>query len=351
MVKSNLLPALAFARRFAGDRRGGVGVAFAASAAVMIAAIGAAVDYNYAVSARTRLQAALDAGVLAGVVEALPGQRVVAAERAFAANIAGAPIGAARAQFVTQADDAFAGTATGVASNSLMRAFSPASDLRVAATAEARRTVVATPGSVTINVGSAKGWFWKRMTLWARERGGAADRLLATYTYQPTSLYNWGTGTNTGPFGQPITLGANYVYAYFKLEVSPDGCPLDMAAAHPEAMTGSDTTWYEPWVCVPLGRGVTKTARPYTFATNDPLTSNHLFVNGRMLPYGSTASILDLAACGQTWTHAWEDTERYDMSNYDLALAWRTQDVEYRVTAGPCVTNTALSSVTPRLRR
>jgi len=53
-------------KRFAGHRNGSVAILFALSSAVILLAVGIAVDYSLAVSTRDKMQAALDAAVIAG---------------------------------------------------------------------------------------------------------------------------------------------------------------------------------------------------------------------------------------------------------------------------------------------
>lgn len=60
---------LALARRFGSDRRGNVGIAFGIALAPLIVAGGVAVDYSRVSGARSTLQAALDAGVVAAATE------------------------------------------------------------------------------------------------------------------------------------------------------------------------------------------------------------------------------------------------------------------------------------------
>jgi Flp pilus assembly protein TadG len=53
-------------KRFAEDRNGSVAILFALSSAAILLAVGIAVDYSLAVSTRDKMQAALDAAVIAG---------------------------------------------------------------------------------------------------------------------------------------------------------------------------------------------------------------------------------------------------------------------------------------------
>jgi Flp pilus assembly protein TadG len=72
-------------KRFAGNRNGGVAILFALSSAVILLAVGIAVDYSLAVSTRDKMQAALDAAVLAGA-EASPANAITVATNYFASD-------------------------------------------------------------------------------------------------------------------------------------------------------------------------------------------------------------------------------------------------------------------------
>ena len=72
---------------FKSDQSGAVGLLLALAAIPLLLVIGAAVDYGKSMTAKTRLQAALDAGALAAAASELPEQdRVTLAENVFRQN-------------------------------------------------------------------------------------------------------------------------------------------------------------------------------------------------------------------------------------------------------------------------
>lgn len=76
--------AVLLARRLGHDRRGNTAVMFAIAALPVLGAVGAGVDYSRSASLQARMQASLDASLLAGL--RVQGQEVATARQTFAAN-------------------------------------------------------------------------------------------------------------------------------------------------------------------------------------------------------------------------------------------------------------------------
>jgi Flp pilus assembly protein TadG len=96
--------------RFMRHRKGGVTILFALSSAVILLAVGIAVDYSLAVSTRDKMQAALDAAVLAGA-EASQANAINVANSYFASD-APSIAGAVTPSFSFTGSGAFTGSAT-----------------------------------------------------------------------------------------------------------------------------------------------------------------------------------------------------------------------------------------------
>lgn len=332
-----------------GDESGVVAVIFAVAAIPVVLMIGAAVDYQRAVTARSRMQSALDAAVLSGVKQTLPADRIKSASAAFDANVAGLGLSYA-ASFSQNPDGTFSGRVDGQTPTAFMRAInvptiSVGAKSRAAAGASANM-----PTSLTFTALTAKGWFWKNVTLWVHHPGDAADTALANFTYQPNTLLNGGSGVLTGPFGSAIALGSNYDKIYLTMTVMDDGCAPGMAPAHPEAIDGLDTTYWDTYQCLAENPpSVVKTHAGYSFASNDPATANHLFVDGKQLAVGTVIPPTGLAKCNASVNHGWEDSKLWNPSDPQNVDAWSSQDFEFNVTGGPCASNTAMILAQPRL--
>lgn len=326
-------------RPFAKASGGSVAVVFGLMAVTLAIGVGAAVDLMRASNYRGQLQAAADAAALAGAA-ASAASRDTIANTVLQSNLAGSGV-SGTGTWVTNANGAFTGTVAGQVQTTFMK-IAHITDIGVAATATAGIIREIVPTSVTFTLNYAKGFYWKKVTLWAHHPGDAANTLLATYTYQPDNLNGEGTGTTTGPLGSAITLGANYDAAHLEMEVSPDGCAPGHAPEHPEALTG-DSTYFQPFTCVPVGvNGAVKTATPYTLKTNDPATANHLFIDGAQLSANSTATVASLFKCGSSVNHEWEDMRDYVTGEDGNVGAWATQDIKFRVQSDNCAPSAAL---------
>lgn len=207
-------------------------------------------------------------------------------------------------------DDSITIRATGSSSNAFagILGYSTVA-LRVERQCNATPAPAAAPGKITFKLDYAYGWYWKRVSLWVHKPGEAADTQIASMVYQPTNkggANGRGTGSVTGSLDQTLDLGV-YDKIYLKMEVSTNGCPPGQSPK-PNGRCDSGNS-----------------GSVYSYRTDDPGTSDHLFVNGKQLPANSSASALQLFKCGQTVSHAWED-----------GGGWAQQDIGFTVTASNC---------------
>lgn len=339
MVRRIRVSELRKIRAFAMSERGSVALAFGLMAMTLVLGAGAAIDLMRASNYRGQLQAAADAAALAGVA-ARGASRASVADTVLQSNLAGSGVSGSGA-WTTNADGSFTGTVAGQVKTLFMK-IARINDINVAATATAGLVNEISPTSVTFTLNYAKGFYWKKVTLWTHTPGDAGDTLRATYIYQPDDLRGEGSGSTTGPLGSAITLGTNYDSAHLEMEVSPDGCAPGYAPEHPEALAG-DTNYLHPFTCVPVGQNsAVKTVTTYTLKTNDPATADHLFIDGTQLSKGATAAVSSLFKCGGSVTHMWEDMLDYVSGADGNSGAWATQDIRFIVQSDYCGANTAL---------
>jgi Flp pilus assembly protein TadG len=93
------------------DRRANVAIIFALCATPIFAVIGCSIDYARAISVRDRMQAAIDAAVLAGRNEKVSTQ-IATATAYFESNVARHPGTTVTSAFTRNSDGSFSGTAT-----------------------------------------------------------------------------------------------------------------------------------------------------------------------------------------------------------------------------------------------
>ena len=363
-------------RSFAQNKSGGVATTFAITMIPAMALIGAAADYGQANDDKVRLQAAVDAAVLAG--EAAPAaNRVAVATAVFNSNISSSKdfvlttanlTGNTTATFSANSDGTFSGAASATITTGVMGA---AMAMNVAS--KANPGVAQTASNVTFTLTGGYGWYWKQVNLYKHEPGATSDTLVASYTYQPVDLsYQGGRGDGTvtaqflsngamvtGFVNTAVSLGSTYDNAYMTMTVYSDGCGPGMA---PETAQSTSTTNV---VCVASGTQTTtqtrwgeqqtvtytKTATPVVYSTNDPTTSNHLFIQANGvntdMPLGQKVSVFTLLPCGQTVQHSWEDTPWNASQGY--GGSWSQQDIFFSVQTTACATNANFQSGQPYL--
>jgi hypothetical protein len=361
-------------RRFCREDAGQVAIIFGLTAAAAAFSMGAAIDYTRAVGARSKLQASVDAALLAAT-KAPAAQRVSAATTILQAHLAGSGISATwRVSPSLNADGSITGVAAGSISTTAL-GIARITELPVAASATAKivQKTVQSPASMTFTLTGASGWYWKEVDLYTHLPGATSDMLLASYIYQPTNLNNSGTGTVTaqfssgvgsgmlaGPVDTPVSLGSGYDKAYLVMTVYSDGCAPGYGPKYPNF--GSNSSYWNPFVCLPVGstwtststnrygqtvtttNTVTKTTSPVQYSTDDAATAHNLFVNDVALPNNVKPNFFSLFNCGQTTTHDWEDTPWGN----PLPGTWSQQDIHFTI-ASTCAANTNIAGAGPVL--
>lgn len=331
------------------DQRGAISAAFALTGLVATMLVGASIDYGRSVGAQQKLQAAVDAAMLAAL-QAPSANRTTVATQILNASLSASGIDASWSQAPTQNfDGSFTGVARANVSTIFMK-IARVNTMTISASATVELPAAQTASSVSFSLTGAYGWWWKKVELYIHTAGAASDTLLASYVYQPVTLSaesGRGTGTTTASFltggamvagavNTGVGMGSSYDNAYLKMTVYTDGCGPGMAGY--TTSSGSVTTQN----CVASGTRVqtgtnrygqptyttyTKTANPTVYSTNSASTAQYLFVNGTQLPANSTPTIFTLLPCSQTSTHAWED-----------GGGWAQQDIFFSV-ATTCSAN------------
>ena len=123
-------------RRFWRARDGQISMIFAISIIPIVVAIGAAVDFSKSSDTKTQLQKAIDAAVLAGVVQP-SGQQISTASAVFKGDFGGRFGTGATASFTSNNDGSLAGTATATVNTSFLNVMGTTS-LGVTASATAK---------------------------------------------------------------------------------------------------------------------------------------------------------------------------------------------------------------------
>jgi Flp pilus assembly protein TadG len=293
--------------RLAKDRSGNFATLTALIAVPLVAGAGMAVDYGSAIYQRTNLQEIADGAALAGG-KIFDGTNLAAAQ-------------AEATRFITAYADttpanlSYTITANGrILSVNLIGAV-PTNLMRIAAInsvnigVNSQATAPAKPDIVTLTPTQAQGWYYKVITIRVVRPNSTAETVVGTVTYQPTTHNNDGQGTMTASPSGPITLG-QYTKLVLQMDVKDDGCPLGKSPA---------TTYDNSVKCNSSGSSSTK--YDLTLRTDDPNTSNYLFVDGSELPKGVTLPIENYFGCQAAQHHAWEDGGGWDRQDFFYTIS------------------------------
>jgi Flp pilus assembly protein TadG len=298
--------------KFLKDRSGATAVTFGLLLVPLLGMTGLAVDYSLASNERSKLQNAADSAALAGASIFIGTNSAQAEARARAYLKANLGEQAANAVTINFKADKQLVTVSlnGQSGTTFMRVLNKNSvPIGVTATALAPLK----PTTATIKVDAVYGYWFKRVTIVAVKNG--VETVVGTVVYQPTD-HNGEGGRGIGTTVpapdqmQTITLG-DYTSVYLKMEVNTSGCDI--------GYKNKDTS-ARMVVCE---KDKNKTSYDSTLRTDDSQTVNHLFVDGKQLPLGSTPPLTDIFSCdGGTHKHAWED-----------GGGWPNQDFFYTVTS------------------
>lgn len=307
----------------ANDRGGNFALMTAIILPVVLVAGGSAVDLSVALSEKSRLQDIADGAVLAGggvfdgtnfSTAKSMAEKFIAAQTTGAldeeTNNAGAKpdekIAVLRYK-VRAKDNTLTVTMTKPVPTSLMKIASiDAVNVSVAASALSPMK----PEKITFTPTKAQGWYYKKISILVTRKGQTTEEVVGTVTYQPTTQANGGSGTYVANPTGVIDLGS-YTNLALRMDIKEDGCDIGKKAT----LKNSQVT------CT---NDTDKKYKTYNnvLRTDDPATSNHLYVDGKQVPLGVRASLEKYFGCTKMQNHAWED-----------GGGWERQDFFYTVTA------------------
>ncbi len=290
----------------AGDRGGNFSTMTALLAVPLVAAAGMAVDYSSAIFQRANLQEIADGAALAGG-KVFDGTNLATAQAEASRFIAAyADTTPANLSYTITANGrVLSVNLTGAVPTNLMRIVNINSvDIGV----NSQATAPAKPDIVTLTPTQAQGWYYKVITIRVVRPNSTAETVVGTVTYQPTTHNDSGQGTMTAVPSGPITLG-QYTKLVLQMDVKDDGCPLGKAAS----VSNNNA--------VSCSKSSSSTKYDLTLRTDDPNTSNYLFVDGSELPKGVTLPIENYFGCQTAQKHAWEDGGGWDRQDFFYTIS------------------------------
>jgi Flp pilus assembly protein TadG len=299
------------------DRSGNFAMMTGLLAVPLLLAAGMAVDYSMAASERTNLQQIADGAALAG------GKIFDGTNLSDATAVANAFITSYSSKMPK--DVAFNITAngrilqvsiTGTAATSLMNV-GGFSSTKVGVTSAAISPLK--PEKVTFTPTKAQGYWYKQVSVRVVREGSTAESVLATVEYTTTTHSNSGMGTMVVKPSSQIDLG-KYTKLVLQMDIKKDGCPLKQRAV----VNGNDVK------CV---NDSAQTYNKYdaTMRTDNPQTTNYLFVDGKQLQQGVTQPLEAYFGCSKPQSHAWEDGGGWDRQDffYTVSSECTAADGEY----------------------
>jgi Flp pilus assembly protein TadG len=290
------------------DRGGNFAILTGLLAVPLLLAAGLAIDYSMAAVERTNMQEIADGAALAGgkIFDGSNFSDAQAAAQSFIQGY-GDKLPKDVAFNITSSGQTIQVTMNGSVATTLMQIGNiNASQIGVAAAA----TSPLKPEKITFTPTKAQGWYYKKVSIRVVREGSPDEVVLGTVTYQPTTHNDSGQGTMTVSPSNTIDLG-KYTKLVLQMDIKNDGCGIGYHAT----ISGSDVK------CNTSTAAVDKTYN-LTLRTDNPQTTNYLFVDGVQLPQGVTQPLEAFLGCSKTQSHAWED-----------GGGWERQDFFYTVTS------------------
>jgi len=295
---------------FLKSRDGSFAPALAVAMIPLVAAVGMVSDYSRGTAERTSMQSALDAASLSIMTMAkdtAKADRQKALQAAYVLN--GGNGTATLGDFDITAD----GTSTMTSSATYamptdFMAMAGINTVAISVAAAARKNPALVEAAFKIN--KVSGWWNKTMTLYGTKFGATAAKPLMTISYQHLSGGDKGYGTTTVsvPDDKGVLkvvqkqecvdyTGNNPTYVDGNKKVK---CTFTVGDGSGASIDVSQMNTMYLEMNVPSGN-------PKLLRTNDPATSDRLYIDGVESPANKTVDIFSAVPCGNTSTQAWED--------------------------------------------
>lgn len=303
--------------RFFDDRGGNFAIMTALLAAPLLIVAGVAVDYSYASTQKTNLQQIADAAALEGG-KIFDGTNLAAATSAAQTFLKG--YSTQMPSNITSTMSAngrvFSVSLSGSVSTSIMKVAN-VNSFPIGASASAIAPLK--PQKVTLTPTNAQGYWYKVVSIIVVRPGTTDEVVLGTYTYQPTTQNDSGQGTKVMSPSGAIDLG-KYTKLVLKMDIKTDGCPL---GAYATVNSKKDVTCN---VIATKDKNKSQYIGYFsynnTLRTDNPSTSNYLFVDGKQMPQGINFPLESYFGCAKPQNHAWED-----------GGGWDRQDIFYTISS------------------
>ncbi len=299
------------------DRGGNFAMVTALIATPLLLAGGVAVDYSNASTQRTNLQQIADATALEGG-KVFDGTNLAAATTTAQAFLKGysSQMPGNVTSTMTADGRTFKVALNASVDTSLMK-IANYNSISIGANAAAISPMK--PQKITLTPTNAQGFWYKVVSIIVVRPDTTDEVVLGTYTYQPTTQNDSGQGTKVMSPSGAIDLG-KYTKLVLKMDIKTDGCPL---GAYATVNSKKDVTCN----VIPAKDKNKSQYSGYfsynnTLRTDNPATSNYLFVDGKQMPQGINFPLEKYFGCAKPQSHAWED-----------GGGWDRQDIFYTISS------------------
>jgi Flp pilus assembly protein TadG len=275
------------------DTKGNFGILFALLIMPLLTAAGSAIDFVRASNAKANLQIIADSAALASgaTYNGYNKDAAISAGQSMFDNAASKlPLGTTHSIEIS-------GQTTRVhiqstSKNLIMNIFGYDS-LPISVAAQALTPMA--PKNIAIIPTHAQGWFYKKVSIIVIRPNKTSEEIVGTVTYQPTTQANGGNGEMVKVPNSAIQLG-DYSKLVLKMEIKKDGCPIGQEAK----------ILFSKVTCTKTTK---QSMQKYDsiLKTDDPNTSDHLYIDGKQLPKGVLSPLNDILECNKKPSHAWED--------------------------------------------
>jgi Flp pilus assembly protein TadG len=306
------------ATHFLSDRSGNFGMLTALLATPLILVSGLAIDYSTASVQQTHLQEISDGAALAGG-KIFDGTNLTQAKAAAENFIKGY---AAAVPGMTSSITADGRTLQVSLTGSVDTAFMKIANFNsVDVKASAAAVAPVKPQKVTFTPTKAQGYWFKIVSIIVVRPNSTKEVVLGTVTYQPTTQNDSGQGTMIANPEGVIDLG-QYTKLVLQMDIKSDGCPLGAYASvsNDSKRTVTCTTIASKDKNKSQYKGYFSYSN--TLRTDNPQTSDYLFVDGKQMPQGINFPLESYFGCSKPQSHAWED-----------GGGWDRQDIFYTVSS------------------
>lgn len=318
-------------KKFCQSEHGNIAVIAAMMTLPLMLAVGMAVDYSAATTGRAEMQNALDAGAFAALalpVTATVDECLTALQGAYTANG-----GLGTATINGDLLESSLGASLKVtASYDMPMAFMGIvgqKTTKLSATSSVSKPIKLTQASFKLD--GVTGAWDKTVMLMGRSSPTGTYQPLMKMTYVAKNIGGWGDTVLSVPNSSGAWIEKSKIAC-----TSKSACTKSPSSDGVVEMANMDDIYLQMDISAKVGKIYWWFKDPVVYLkSNDPLTSDQMFVEGKQTPKGTKVNMIQAIGCNETWIkHRWEDG-----GGWEGAISqWEGTDFRYQA-KGACSSN------------